>query len=336
MPRNNSNRLSFLFTGILMLSVLFFRTDSDAKNNLSYQENIKNTSLTASAQAVAFNQPASAIKTQLPIVPQEIISTVNIQPALIEKQQPVKNIGVINPAIGAKIVFAKDLESGEILFAKGEDKYWPAASITKLMTALVALDKIGTEKVVEISQHAMDIDDSKSGNFSAGEKYYVRDLTRIMLLISSNKAAEAIAEFYGRENFINEMNSIAGKLGISRKFYDCTGLSMLNQFTADDLAKLAEYILLKKPEIFEYTTIKEMSFIELSTNTAKFFANINIFAGREDFLGGKTGFIESSEQNLLSLFSHKGRKILLIILGSEDRFSDTGTLLEWIKNSYEF
>ena len=336
MPRNNSNRLSFLFTGILMLSVLFFRTDSDAKSNLSYQENIKNTSLTASAQAVAFSQPAPAVKTQSSIIPQEIISTINIQPALIENLQPIKNKGAANPAIGAKIVFAKDLESGEILFAKGEDKYWPVASITKLMAALVALDKIGTEKVAEISQKAMDVDDSKSGNFSAGEKYYVRDLTKIMLLISSNKAAEAIAEFYGRENFIKEMNVIAGKIGMSRVFSDCTGLSVLNQFTADDLAKLAEYILIKKPEIFDYTTIKEMSFIELSTNTAKFFSNINIFAGREDFLGGKTGFIESSEQNLLSLFSHKGHKVLTVVLGSEDRFSDTGTLLEWIKNSYEF
>lgn len=328
--RNNSNFYSFLFTGILLASVLLSKTDSDTKINLSYQDSIKNTSLTASVQTIAFS----------PIYQNTSAPAVQINNAALKtnsetEQKPIKKNGVKSPALSANIAFAKDLENGKELFNYNAEKPWAIASITKLMTAIIALEKM-EQKTITISQTAMDVDDSMAGNFSVGEKYSLKDSVKIMLLISSNKAATAISEFYGQENFINEMNLKAKNIGMSGKFYDCAGLDVRNQFTTDDLSKLTAYIFQKRPEIFDYTKLKEISAIELQSNSAKIFANINYFAGREDFLGGKTGTIDSSGENLLSLFDYKEHKILIIILGSKDRFSDTENLLNWIKKSYEF
>ncbi len=328
--RNNRNFNSFLFTGILLALVLFSNTDSDAKNNLSYQENIKNTSLAMSVQPVVFNYSVS-----FPIAPKNQIDVSILKPETEEKK-PFKKEGISEPVLNAELIFAKDLESGKELISRNAERYWAIASITKLITAITALDKIGSDKIASVSQTAVDTEET-AGNFTVGERYRIKDLIKIMLFISSNDAASAIAEFYGQENFINEMNLETKKIGMFQtKFYDCTGLFVSNQSTMNDLAKLAEYIIKEKPEIFEYTKTKKMSVIELENNSEKVFTNINYFAGREDFLGGKTGFIESSGGNLLSVFDYKGHKILIIVLGSENRFTDTENLFEWIKKSYEF
>ncbi len=326
--RNNYNINSFLFTGILLALVLFFNTDSDAKNDLSYQENIKNSSLTASAKSLTFNSSEEFVKDQKD---NSALKSEN------EEKKPIKKESIGNPVLTTEVAFVKDLESKKELFGLSTEKRWPIASITKLITGIVALEKISPDKIVPISQSAIDIDDSKLGNLSAGENYSIKDLVKIMLFISNNKAATAIAEFYGQEKFIDEMNLEAKKIGMTQtEFSDPTGLSFQNQSTTEDLTKLTEYILKEKPEIFEYVKSKEMWAVELKSNLTKFFTNINYFSGREDFLGGKTGFIDSSGENLLSVFNYQGHKILVIVLGSENRFSDTETLFEWVKKSYEF
>jgi D-alanyl-D-alanine carboxypeptidase len=336
---NKSTFYSFLFTGILLVSVLLSRTDSNAKGTLSYQDSIKNTSLTASIitvtdSALIANNSESSPK----------IQTINSLPALKNKQEesiPIKNENAAYPEnLKATIAFIKDLTAKKELFSKNTDKHWAIASITKLMTALVALEKNDQDKTTVILQSTINSDSAINGNFEnffAGEKYTIKDLIRIMLTVSSNKAATAIADFYGQQDFINEMNYFAKKIGMSEtNFKDCTGLSVSNQSTTEDLAKLTEYILTNKPEIFEYTKLEKIQAIDLNSGSTKIFKNINYFAGQPDFLGGKTGTIDASKQNMISLFNYQNHKILIIILGSEDRFSDTENLLNWTKKSYKF
>lgn len=327
---NKNNLYSFIFTGTLLLLVLLFKTDSNAKNSSSYQENIKDTSLMASTQTISI-APISQIFAQK----KEINNSFALE-IKSEESKPSKKQSVSVPVLTSKIVFVKDLENNKELFSFGTEKYWPIASITKLLTAIVALEKIGPDKTISISQTSIDTE-GVSGNFLLNEKYALKDMIKIMLTVSSNDAASAISEFYGQENFINEMNLRAEKIGMSQtKFYDYTGLSIQNKSTTNDLTKLIEYIIKEKPEILGYTRTKELSVVELGNNSNKFFTNINPFAGREDFMGGKTGFIESSEQNLLSVFNYKNHKILIVILGSSDRYSDTQKILDWVKISYNF
>lgn len=328
---NNKNHLySFIFTGTLLLTVLLFQSHSDAQNNPSFQENIQNTSLTASVQI------SSPIKPRSAYYKNEILNNNFALETGLQINTPSRKPNTLDPIMASKIAFARDLETGKDLLNFETNKYWPIASITKLLTAVVALEKIGPDKIASISQTAIDTE-GIAGNFNLNEKYYIKDLVKIMLTVSSNDATVAIAEFYGQENFINEMNAKASAIGMTQtKFYDCTGLSIQNQSTINELAKLASYIIKERPEIFQYTRVKELAVVELGNNLTHFFTNINLFAGQPDFIGGKTGYIESSEQNLLSVFGYKNHKILIIILGSADRYADTQQVLDWVKNSYEF
>ncbi|MBU4348594.1 serine hydrolase [Patescibacteria group bacterium] len=323
--RNNSNFFSFLFTGILLILVLFSKTDINA-NDLSYQENIKNTSLTASTHSIKFTKTITSQNE----INKLALKTINVE------QKPIKKEFIDDPILTAEIAFSKHIESGKELFSHNNDKQWSIASITKLVTAIVALEKIGADKIITISESAINTE-GIAGNFRKDEKYYLKDLVNIMLVVSSNDAAIAMSEFYGQKNFIKEMNMKAQEIGMTQtKFIDCTGLSFLNQSTIKDLIKLAEYILKEKPEIFNFAKHEELSVIELENNLVKFFKNINYFAGQIDFLGGKTGFIESSGENLLSVFTYEENDILIIVLGSDDRYSDTENILKWIKKSYKF
>lgn len=332
--RNNSNFYSFLFTGILLILVLFSKTNINA-NNLSYQEDIKNTSLIALAHSIEFDSVSSPIKIKKTSIFQNEINKIALGTINIE-QKPIKKEFIDNPVLTAEIVFSKHIESGKELLSLNSDKLWPIASITKLVTAIVALEKIGENKIITISQSAIDTE-GIAGNLQENEKYYLKDLINIMLTVSSNDSAVAISEFYGQKNFINEMNIKAQDIGMTQtNFVDCTGLSFLNQSTTKDLAKLAEYIAKQKPEIFKFTANKEISIVELESGVVKFLKNINYFSNHIDFLGGKTGFIELSGENLLSIFSHEKNNILIIVLGSDNRYLDTENILRWIKKSYKF
>ncbi len=331
---NKPNFQSLVFTGVLLGLVLFSRSDQDIRNKVSFQEEIKNTSLTASVQPIILASKNSISAKTTPN--NNEIDYKSILDSKTEELKPIKKEGVVDPQISSKIIFVKDLDSQKNLYSFGTEKRWPIASISKIMTALIALEKIGSDKIQTISQTALDTE-GIAGDLKLNEKYSIKDLVRIMLFVSSNDAAVSISEFYGQDNFIQEMNAKAKELGMTEtRFFDCTGLSVINQSNTEDLTKLTQYVLKNRPEIFEFTKTKELSVVELSGNLVKFFTNINYFGGQTDFIGGKTGFIESSEQNLLSLFSYRGHKIFIMILGSGDRFGDTQKILEWVKNSYEF
>ncbi|MCL5017492.1 MAG: serine hydrolase [Patescibacteria group bacterium] len=323
------------------MSVFFSKGNSSAKNNPTYQDSIKKTSLTASI-APEDGSISPKIDSYAALEVKKIYqgSRSALQYQSVETK-PVKKAGVVDPAdLKTTIAFAEDLTAKKDLFSQNTDKHWAIASITKLMTALVALENNNLGQVVTISQSAIDTDININGNtenFSVGEKYTIEDLVKIMLTVSSNKAAAAIAEFYGQKNFIAEMNSYAKKIGMSETtYYDCTGLSVSNQSTTKDLTKLTEFILANKPIIFDYTKPANLSVTEINSHSIKTLKNIDYFSGQPEFIGGKTGTIDASKENLLALFNYQNHNILIIILGSDDRFSDTQNILNWIKGSFEF
>ncbi len=219
---------------------------------------------------------------------------------------------VAPPAISAAAAVVKDLYNLEPIYALNPAQQWPVASITKLMTAAVAMDKMPAEERITVSQAAV-ATEGGAGNLIVGQSYSRDELLSVLLVVSSNDAAAALAEHHGQENFIEAMNERAVALGMyNTRFFDPTGLSPLNQSMAGDLEKLVKYIFHVRPEIFALTRQKE--------------GNIHPFVGRENFIGGKTGFIDEASGNLISLFNHNGRPLLIIVLGSEDRAKDTELL----------
>jgi len=222
----------------------------------------------------------------------------------------------------------------EIIFQLNSEKRWPIASLSKLMTAVIAIEKMDQEKEITLSEKAVS-SDGTAGDFKIGEIFKLKDLIKAMLISSSNDAAVAISENFenGEENFINEMQKKASQLKMfSTTYLEPTGLSFVNQSTVSDLAKLVDYIYFNYSEIFEISRQKEAEIIELKSDKSRIILATDKFAGDNDFLGGKTGYIDAAGRNLIAIFDISGKTILIITLGADDAFKETEKLKGLVQN----
>lgn len=230
----------------------------------------------------------------------------------------------------AKTALVKYLNSDFNTYASNGQNRWPIASISKLMTAIIAEENINKESKIVITESAVSAY-GENGNFKIGEVFKLGDLIKAMLVISSNDAAEALAESFGREEFVKLMNKKAEELKMTETYFkEPTGLSFANQSTAEDLIKLVSYIYNNHQDFFEITRQKEVDIIELKTNKKRKLTNIDLFAGEDNFLGGKTGYIDESGRNLVALFNKSGKIMITVVLGADDAFIETKNLLNCI------
>lgn len=289
----------------------------------------------------AANNPSSDLPKRVPVivsnVPKKSLIFAQTTAALAPetaapKQFPVRSDWtLLDPSLSVKGAVAKDLDSNIDMYRFNTEERWALASLTKLMTAVIAIENVGQDKIVKVSEKAMAVD-GVSGNLKLGEQYQVGELIRVMLTVSSNRAATAIADSYGEQQFVDQMQMKASTLGMtSTTFVEPTGLSFLNQGSIGDLEKLVAYIYKNHPEIFEMTRQKT------ALIHGNQLLNINSFAQtRGDFWGGKTGFTDAAGGNLITIFDHDGRKLLFIVLGTDDRFGQTDVLYNWVKNAFTF
>ena len=229
-----------------------------------------------------------------------------------------------------------DLTTGDIFFGDQDSSRWPLASVTKLMTAIVASDTLSASQQVTITPTDFAVDPNDT-TLSVGDTYTVSDLMHIMLLQSSNVAAVALADFYGQSRFMALMNARTATIGMSHTYYgDPSGLSSANESTADDLVLLAQYVYNNYPNILAITRTPSYTVTNLATGKKLTVRSINNFAGVPGFIGGKTGYTTVSDGNLLSIFSYENRPVLVIIMGTDDtaRFDNTTTLYNWFKQNF--
>ncbi|MFA5098936.1 MAG: serine hydrolase [Candidatus Paceibacterota bacterium] len=232
-----------------------------------------------------------------------------------------------------KAMLAKYIDDG-IIFESNSENRWPIASITKLMTAVVALEKTDTGKEIKITEEIVNVE-GLAGGFKVGESFKELDLIKAMLVASSNDAAEAIAENFegGKQAFVDEMQKKATGLKMFQTTYlEPTGLSFINQSTAKDLSILMSYIYSEHPEILDISRQEEIRIIDLQSGKLKKILNIDKFAGQEDFVGGKTGFIDESGRNLIGVFDISGKMIVTVVLGANNSFDETSELKSLVQN----
>lgn len=283
-----NNLPSLFFALVLTLLALFTKSENDQSEKPAFAAKVQITSLAAD------------------------VSPHITSPALI---------------VDARVALIKELDGREI-FVFNPEQHWPLASITKLMASAVALEKIGAGQKITISEKAIAAD-GDAGNFKIGEKIAAEDLIKAMMLVSSNDAAVALAEFFGWDAFVAEMNKKTRDLQMTRtNFYDPAGLDLANQSTIHDIEKMVKYIFRHHPELFTWSTQKQLDI------AGRRLLNISKFAGRSDFAGGKTGFLEEASGNLVSIFKNKGKNVLIVVLGVEDRFSATERLYNFYKENY--
>jgi len=242
---------------------------------------------------------------------EEIIKSVSFPKIAITKNISAKNYGVMS------------LDRDTTLLLKDSERLVPIASITKLVTAVVSKNVFKKNKQIEITTSIL-ATEGNTGKLRLGEKIKTDELLYPLLMVSSNDAAEALAQNYGREKFIKEMNNWVNSIGAYNTYFtDPSGLSKQNLSTVKDLSIITKWILENEPEIFDITSTKEKS-IHFHT-----WINPTHLLNITSYIGGKNGYTFAAERTGLALFElgKDKHKYLVIVLGSKDRDNDTMSLL---------
>lgn len=240
------------------------------------------------------------------------------------------------PVLSAPSYLSADLLNNHVFASKESTKELPIASITKLMTALIATEYINLDNMATVPKEAL-VYTSKS-RLKAGAQYSIYQLLFPLLMESSNESAETIARYYGRANFIQHMNGKAKSIGMmNTHFADASGALAENTSTVEDLFMLSKYIYNNRSFIFDITSgkIKNSAY---GTNGFTDLGNFNDFIDNEFFFGGKNGKTTVAAETNISVFEfpigNTKRPIVSIVLGSPNVVRDSQTLLDYTLNHF--
>ena len=270
-----------------------------------------------------FSQPAEQIKASNPR---------QIYPL------PVANFNYQNPqGITARSAIVIDSKTGVTLFEKNATLKHLPASTTKLMTALISLEKCSTDTIITIGEFEKE---GTQMGLSTGDQITVENLLYGLLINSGNDAATALVTGCAQSpnNFTASMNQKAEDLKMKdTHFTNPTGFDDDPQYsTAEDLAKLAN-VAISNPLISKIVKVKSTVVTDFTGNKTYYLENINELLGIIDGLEGvKTGQTEGSLENLITKTTRNGNSVIVVVLGSEDRFTETQNLIEWAFNSYDW
>jgi len=242
------------------------------------------------------------------------------------------------PVLTAQNVYAVDLDSSVVLYQKSADEPVYPASTTKMVTALVALDYYTNLDQI-INTGSFKVAGSNMG-LVWYENISVKNLLYGLLIHSANDAAEVLASSYqgGREAFVAAMNEKARSLyAYNSQFLNPSGLDEPGHYsTAKDMARIALQAM-RNPIFAEIVGTEEWTAESIDGRFVHEFTNRNELLGHVDgVLGVKTGYTEGARENLVTYVERNDKKIVIALLGSQDRFGESEKLLEWIFSNYEW
>jgi D-alanyl-D-alanine endopeptidase (penicillin-binding protein 7) len=232
-----------------------------------------------------------------------------------------------------------DAATGEVMYMKNSEAVVPIASITKLMTAIVTLDRgLDLEQRVVMSQEDHDLIKGTRSRLRAGTVLTRGELMLLALMASENRAAAALGRTYpgGTEAFVAQMNRKALELGMTdSRFVDGTGLSSSNVSSARDLAKLVR-------AAHQYEQIREFSTRESATVKAfgrpLAFRNTNGLVRSHQWEIGlsKTGYISEAGRCLVMQVRVASKDLVVVLLdswGKYSRIGDANRLKKWLESN---
>ena len=237
------------------------------------------------------------------------------------------------PEVEADSAIVVETSTGEVVYARRPDRPRAIASATKLMTALLVLERLPRDRMVPASDYRPAAIESQLG-LEPGERMTVADLLRALLLASANDAAVTLAEATSgsRPAFVRAMNARARELGLTRtRFANPIGLDApTNRSTARDLVRLT--MQLRTHPFFRRTVAREQATLR-SGDRVRFIENRNSLVSHPRVDGVKTGHTRSAEYVLVaSGRASNGVRLISVVLGEPDEASrneDTLELLTW-------
>lgn len=236
-----------------------------------------------------------------------------------------------------------ELNSGQILYEKDGDTARKPASVTKLMTMLLAFEALDSGQLtldsnVVVSAHAASMGGSQV-YLEENEQQTVNDILKCIIVSSANDAAVAMAETIAgsEEGFVQMMNNRAKELGMNQtNFANACGLEAEGHvMSAKDIAILSRELLLHHPEVLDYTTIW-MDTITHKTNKGESefgLANTNKFLKKYEGANGlKTGYTSVAGFSMSATATRNGTTLIAVVMGSETkeiRYADAAKLLDY-------
>jgi D-alanyl-D-alanine carboxypeptidase (penicillin-binding protein 5/6) len=279
------------------------------------------------------NPKISAVKSPLPdfltIAKNEQVSLLDFWLPSIEKSEGSEAV----PDLTARSILMYDLSGNRTLYERDAKKRMPMASLTKIMTAIIALENKKPDDRYIVKPET--IVGENSMGLEAGEVHSLSNLLYGLMLPSGNDAAEVLADNYqgGRQAFIAAMNNKAKALGLSdTNFTNPSGLQGDgDQYTtAYDLLVMTRYAIEHYPQFTEVTSTYEHH-IPRSNNHKEYYLynETNLLTSYEGVKGVKTGFTPEAGLCLVTYIEYGDKKVLGVLLNSEKRREEMKALLDY-------
>lgn len=241
------------------------------------------------------------------------------------------------PEISAFSAVVFNPASSVVLFEKNSKARLLPASTTKIVTALVALEHFQLSDVLTVGK--IDVEGQRM-KLEEGERISVGDLLLGLLVSSANDAAEVLATSFpsGREAFVDQMNKKAQALNLKdTHFSNPTGIDEVGHFsTASDLARLGAQAI-QNSLFAKMVSTQKAEVFSVDGKISHRLVNLNELLGEvSGVLGIKTGWTESSGEALVTLVERNGVELIIVVLGSSDRFTDTKKLINWAYSTFDW
>jgi D-alanyl-D-alanine carboxypeptidase (penicillin-binding protein 5/6) len=233
--------------------------------------------------------------------------------------------------IHGQAAYLVDLDSRLVLWQRDAETSRAPASLTKLITAMVAVDDAASlDQVVTVAKAATQITPSVMG-LSSGERLTVRQLLDGLFLDSGNDAAEALARgIVPRDRFIRQMNQKAVSIGLTAShFANPSGLDAVGHgMSAHDLAHVAAYLDRYYPELAAIASTKDIAIPASSTHKAFYPHNLNgLLWSYSGATGLKTGLTDNAGGCMLATATRGGRHLVAVVLNATGVSASDATVL---------
>ncbi|MFM0049841.1 D-alanyl-D-alanine endopeptidase [Caballeronia grimmiae] len=239
-------------------------------------------------------------------------------------------------ALRSSVAYVVDQDTSETLFDKNSRAVVPIASITKLMTAMVALDShMPLTEEMTVTDEDRDYEKYTGSRLAVGSVLNREDMLHIALMASENRAAAALSRYYpgGRPAFIATMNAKAKALGMTdTHFENSTGLTSQNVSSARDLVKMVNAAY-QYPLIRKFSTDRSYEVFTGKRTLAYNSTNALVRNASWDIGLQKTGFINEAGECLVMQATVHGRQVIMVLLdsyGKYSRFADAGRLRSYL------
>jgi D-alanyl-D-alanine carboxypeptidase (penicillin-binding protein 5/6) len=233
------------------------------------------------------------------------------------------------PGVTAAAAVLEDLDTGQVLFAKAAGARRPVASLTKMMTALLALERLPLSRMVTVRSSAASEPGATLG-LRVGERLTARDLLTGMLLASADDAAVALGQAVAGSvlGFVDQMNARARELGLRRThFTSPDGFDNAGLSTGRDLAILARTAM--RDPVFDAIVRAKRATVRSLDGPVRVVQNRNVLLWLyPGAIGIKTGFTTAAGHCVAAAAERGGVRLLAVVLGAQrDAFSDAAALL---------